>query len=97
MAASVAAGVPYRARRGRQPREASVKRKVHTGCRPARAPGWRAAMCHFRSATRRTHHFRTLRVSFLPGEGTRRISTLHRAELDALYPGLLDGVLAGER
>jgi DNA-binding transcriptional ArsR family regulator len=45
----------------------------------------------------RTHHLRTLReagVISMRTEGTRRMSTLRRDDLDALYPGLLDGVLA---
>jgi DNA-binding transcriptional ArsR family regulator len=44
----------------------------------------------------RTHHLRTLReagVISMRAEGTRRMSTLRRDDLDALYPGLLDGVL----
>lgn len=49
------------------------------------------------SKSTRTHHLRTLREAGVISthvEGTRRISVLRRAELDALYPGLLDGVLA---
>ncbi len=45
----------------------------------------------------RTHHLRILReagVINVRAEGTRRIAALRRADLDALYPGLLDGVLA---
>ena len=45
----------------------------------------------------RTHHLRILReagVISVRAEGTRRIAALRRADLDALYPGLLDGVLA---
>lgn len=52
------------------------------------------------SASTRTHHLRTLREAGVIStrcEGTRRISTLRRADLDALYPGLLDGVLAATR
>ncbi|MCU1665270.1 MAG: hypothetical protein QOI36_4719 [Pseudonocardiales bacterium] len=48
----------------------------------------------------RTHHLRTLReagVISMRTEGTRRMSTLRRDDLDALYPGLLDGVLAAPR
>lgn len=44
----------------------------------------------------RTHHLRTLReagVISMRAEGTRRMSTLRRDDLDALYPGLLAGVL----
>ncbi|GAA5124769.1 hypothetical protein GCM10023320_38300 [Pseudonocardia adelaidensis] len=44
----------------------------------------------------RTHHLRTLReagVISMRAEGTRRIACLRRDDLDALYPGLLDGVL----
>jgi DNA-binding transcriptional ArsR family regulator len=44
----------------------------------------------------RTHHLRILReagVISMRAEGTRRLSTLRREDLDALYPGLLDGVL----
>jgi DNA-binding transcriptional ArsR family regulator len=48
----------------------------------------------------RTHHLRILRESGVISthtEGTRRISTLRREDLDALYPGLLDGILAAKR
>jgi DNA-binding transcriptional ArsR family regulator len=44
----------------------------------------------------RTHHLRILREAGLINvrpEGTSRISTLRRDDLDALYPGLLDSVL----
>lgn len=44
----------------------------------------------------RTHHLRILReagVITMRAEGTRRMSSLRRDDLDALYPGLLDGVL----
>ncbi|HEX6360924.1 helix-turn-helix transcriptional regulator [Actinophytocola sp.] len=48
----------------------------------------------------RTHHLRILResgvISVRP-EGTSRISTLRRDDLDALYPGLLDSILAAKR
>lgn len=52
------------------------------------------------SKSTRTHHLRTLREAGVISTrcaGTRRISTLRRADLDALYPGLLDGVLAAAR
>jgi DNA-binding transcriptional ArsR family regulator len=52
------------------------------------------------SKSTRTHHIRTLReagVIHVRPEGTSRISTLRREDLDALYPGLLDGVLSAER
>jgi DNA-binding transcriptional ArsR family regulator len=45
----------------------------------------------------RTHHLRILReagVINVRPEGTSRITTLRRDDLDALYPGLLDGILA---
>jgi DNA-binding transcriptional ArsR family regulator len=45
----------------------------------------------------RTHHLRILReagVIHVRPEGTSRISTLRRDDLDALYPGLLDSILA---
>ncbi|GAA1287917.1 metalloregulator ArsR/SmtB family transcription factor [Pseudonocardia aurantiaca] len=44
----------------------------------------------------RTHHLRILReagVISMRAEGTRRLSSLRREDLDARYPGLLDGVL----
>lgn len=52
------------------------------------------------SASTRTHHLRTLRAAGVLSthtEGTRRISILRREDLDHLYPGLLNGVLAAER
>ncbi len=48
----------------------------------------------------RTHHLRTLReagVISTRAEGTRRVSTLRREDMDTLYPGLLAGVLAARR
>ncbi|MEV0678397.1 helix-turn-helix domain-containing protein [Actinosynnema sp. NPDC050436] len=52
------------------------------------------------SASTLTHHVRTLReagVVFVTPRGTSRISSLRREDLDALYPGLLNGVLAAPR
>jgi DNA-binding transcriptional ArsR family regulator len=52
------------------------------------------------SKSTRTHHLRTLReagVIRVRPEGTNRITTLRREDLDALYPGLLDGILAAPR
>jgi DNA-binding transcriptional ArsR family regulator len=52
------------------------------------------------SKSTRTHHLRTLReagVVWVRPEGTNRITTLRREDLDALYPGLLDGILAAPR
>ena len=45
----------------------------------------------------RTHHLRILReagVIQVRPVGTSRITTLRRDDIDALYPGLLDGILA---
>ncbi|MDQ3786384.1 MAG: helix-turn-helix domain-containing protein [Actinomycetota bacterium] len=45
----------------------------------------------------RTHHLRILRhagVINVRPVGTSRISTLRRDDLDALFPGLLDSILA---
>ncbi|SFP03083.1 DNA-binding transcriptional regulator, ArsR family [Amycolatopsis arida] len=47
-----------------------------------------------------THHLRTLReAGVIVGRsvGTTRLSRLRREDLDALFPGLLDGVLAAPR
>lgn len=47
----------------------------------------------------RTHHLRILReagVTRARPVGTARITTLRRDDLDALYPGLLDGILAAQ-
>ncbi len=44
----------------------------------------------------RTHHLRILReagVISMRAEGTRRMACLRCDDLDALYPGLLDGIL----
>ena len=52
------------------------------------------------TASTLTHHVRTLReagVVRVRPQGTSRISTLRRDDLDALFPGLLDGVLAARR
>ncbi|GAA2719065.1 MULTISPECIES: helix-turn-helix domain-containing protein [Streptomyces] len=43
-----------------------------------------------------THHFRVLRESGVINQvyqGTAKVSRLRRADLDALFPGLLDAVL----
>jgi DNA-binding transcriptional ArsR family regulator len=48
----------------------------------------------------RTHHLRILReagVISMRAEGTRRMACLRRDDLDALYPGLLDGILGARR
>jgi DNA-binding transcriptional ArsR family regulator len=48
------------------------------------------------SKSTRTHHFRVLREAGLieqRREGTRKLSTLRRADIDARFPGLLDAVL----
>jgi len=45
----------------------------------------------------RTHHLRILReagIITMRCEGTRRMASLRRADLDARYPGLLDGILS---
>jgi DNA-binding transcriptional ArsR family regulator len=45
-----------------------------------------------------SHHFKTLRdagVIQARYEGTRKLISLRRADLDAAYPGLLDSVLRG--
>lgn len=45
-----------------------------------------------------SHHFKTLReAGIIQGryEGTRKLISLRRADLDAAYPGLLDSVLRG--
>ncbi|WP_372470784.1 ArsR/SmtB family transcription factor [Saccharothrix luteola] len=52
------------------------------------------------TASTLTHHVRTLReagVVRVRPQGTSRISSLRREDLDALFPGLLDGVLAARR
>ncbi|MEU5691201.1 helix-turn-helix domain-containing protein [Actinosynnema sp. NPDC020468] len=52
------------------------------------------------TASTLTHHVRTLReagVIWVRPKGTSRISHLRRDDLDALYPGLLTGVLAAPR
>lgn len=52
------------------------------------------------TASTLTHHVRTLReagVVHVRPQGTSRISSLRRDDLDALFPGLLDGVLAAQR
>lgn len=44
----------------------------------------------------RTHHFRVLREAGVieqRRDGTRKLSLLRRADLDARFPGLLDAVL----
>jgi DNA-binding transcriptional ArsR family regulator len=52
------------------------------------------------SKSTKTHHFRVLREAGLISqrvEGTSRMSTLRRDDLDARFPGLLDAVLTSER
>ncbi len=52
------------------------------------------------TASTRAHHLRILReagVLTTHTEGTRRISTLRREDLDTLYPGLLTGILAARQ
>jgi DNA-binding transcriptional ArsR family regulator len=48
----------------------------------------------------RSHHLRVLRAAGVTAtrvEGTRRLVSLRRADLDARFPGLLDSVVAGSR
>lgn len=52
------------------------------------------------SKSTRTHHMRTLReagVITVRPEGTTRVTSLRRDDLDRLYPGLLSGILAAPR
>jgi DNA-binding transcriptional ArsR family regulator len=52
------------------------------------------------SKSTRTHHLRILReagVTHVVPEGTARITSLRREDLDALYPGLLDGIIAAKQ
>ena len=47
-----------------------------------------------------THHYRVLREAGVIHQrpvGTSKVNTLRRDDLDALFPGLLDGVLAAPR
>jgi DNA-binding transcriptional ArsR family regulator len=47
-----------------------------------------------------THHFRVLREAGVISQqlqGTAKLNTLRRGDLDARFPGLLDAVLAAER
>ena len=48
----------------------------------------------------RSHHLRVLRAAGVTAtrvEGTRRLVSLRRDDLDARFPGLLDSVVAGSR
>jgi DNA-binding transcriptional ArsR family regulator len=52
------------------------------------------------SKSTKTHHFRVLREAGLIAQevqGTSRMSTLRRDDLDARFPGLLDAVLSADR
>src|SRR5690349_10234547 len=52
------------------------------------------------SKSTRTHHLRILReagVTRVVPDGTARMTSLRREDLDALYPGLLDGILAAKQ
>ena len=52
------------------------------------------------TASTRAHHLRILReagVLTTHTEGTRRISTLRREDLESLYPGLLTGILTARQ
>ncbi|MFC0108397.1 ArsR/SmtB family transcription factor [Kibdelosporangium aridum] len=47
-----------------------------------------------------THHIRTLReagVVRVRPEGTSRMTALRRDDLDALYPGMIDGIVKAPR
>lgn len=49
------------------------------------------------SKATRSHHFKTLReagITDTKADGTRRLITLRKTELDARFPGLLGAVLA---
>lgn len=52
------------------------------------------------TASTRAHHLRILReagVLTTHTEGTRRISSLRREDLETLYPGLLTGILTARQ
>jgi DNA-binding transcriptional ArsR family regulator len=52
------------------------------------------------SKSTRTHHLRILReagITRVVPEGTARITSLRREDLDALYPGLLDGIITAKQ
>lgn len=52
------------------------------------------------SKSTRTHHLRILReagVTRVVPDGTARMTSLRREDLDTLYPGLLDGILAAKQ
>jgi DNA-binding transcriptional ArsR family regulator len=52
------------------------------------------------SKSTRTHHLRILReagITHVVPEGTARITSLRRKDLDTLYPGLLDGILSAKQ
>ena len=52
------------------------------------------------SKSTKTHHFRVLREAGLISqevEGTSRMSSLRREDLDVRFPGLIDAVLAADR
>ncbi|MFI5690279.1 ArsR/SmtB family transcription factor [Kribbella sp. NPDC051586] len=52
------------------------------------------------TASTRAHHLKTLReagVLSTHTDGTRRISILRREDLEALYPGLLTGILGAKQ
>jgi len=52
------------------------------------------------TASTRAHHLKILReagVLSTHTDGTRRISILRREDLEALYPGLLTGILSAKQ
>jgi DNA-binding transcriptional ArsR family regulator len=64
----------------------------------AETDGARACGSFYLPVTKSTlsHHFRVLREAGLIEqrcEGTRKLTSLRRADVDAVYPGLLDSVL----
>jgi len=61
---------------------------------PCRACG---DLCPSISKSRLSHHFRVLReagVIRVEADGTRRVTTLRKDELDDRFPGLLDAILS---
>ena len=56
-----------------------------------------ASLCCGVAKSTLSHHFKILReagVVFSRKEGTQRLNSLRRAELDVRFPGLMEGLLA---
>ena len=79
------------------PQRLQIVREL-AGATPSRCPAARSSSTSRKSTM--THHFRVLREAGVirqEREGTTKLTSLRREDLDARFPGLLDAVLSAAK